>query len=117
MDRLREHEQIREEKPFLPFFFGTQTGHPQKLSNKYQEKLALFEKALASQLSPSDTLDEAFEKIVRVSLAAEFGPGILRAPGAKKMVNTIVRGIRDDHGLRKHALTLIYRYTKKAHSK
>ncbi|MCX5750922.1 MAG: hypothetical protein NT099_04565 [Candidatus Saganbacteria bacterium] len=114
MKRPQEHERVKTERPDLPFFFGIEVDHTTKKSDKYNQKLALFEKILGDQLSTNDTIDEAFTKIVRASLAIEFGPSIVHTKGAKKMIETISRGIRDDHTLRKQALALIYRYTKKA---
>jgi hypothetical protein len=113
MKRPQEHERVKTERPDLPFFFGVEVDHPPKKSSKYTQKLAIFEQTLSEQLKPDDTLNEAFSKIVRISLAIEFGPSIVHTKGAKKMIETISRGIRDDHELRRQALSLIQRYIKK----
>ena len=110
--RSRGREEVQKESSFLPFFFGMEKGTTKNLPTKTKQKIELFEKTLSNQLSQADTLDEAFEKIVKVALAAEFGPSIIHAKGSQKMVNTITRGIRDDQGLRRHALALICRYSK-----
>jgi len=78
-----------------------------------ESRLELFEKGLGQELNPGDTLEEAIGKMVKVALAAEFGPGLVREKGARTMVTTIARGILGDHVLRKQALLIIDRFITK----
>ena len=49
-------------------------------------------------------------KIVKMALAAEFGPSIVAAQGARPMIETITKGIMNDSELRKQALLIIERF-------
>jgi hypothetical protein len=80
---------------------------------KQETKLDLFEKGLAQELSTGDTIDQAFTKIVKMALCAEFGPSFVKDKGAKGMTETIVRGIMGDSALRKQALMIVDRFAKK----
>jgi hypothetical protein len=95
-------------KEFLPVILGKQIG--EELDDKDIKKLELFEKGLANELKTNDTIEMAIVKIVKMALAAEFGPSIVAASGAKAMINTITTGIMSDPELRKQALIIIDRF-------
>ena len=95
-------------KEFLPLILGKEVS--EKLEDKDLEKLELFEKGLGNELSKEDTIDEAITKIVKMALAAEFGPTIVAAGGARQMIETITRGILQDPELRKQALIIMDRF-------
>ena len=95
-------------REILPLILGKQVG--EELEESDLEKLALFEKGLANELDKEDTIEQAITKIVKMALAAEFGPSLVAASGAKKMVETITRGITSDAELRKQALIIIDRF-------
>ena len=80
----------------------------EKKSHREKEtvKLDLFEKGLFNELKSSDSIEHTLDKIVRMALAAEFGATFVKGPEAKKMIKTIVRGIKEDRGLRKSALMI-----------
>jgi hypothetical protein len=97
-------------REFLPVILGKQIS--KDLSDDDISKLELFEKGLANELSKDDTIQQAMTKIVKMALAAEFGPSLVAAQGAQKMVSTIVGGIMHDNELRKQALIIIDRFAR-----
>jgi hypothetical protein len=103
--RKREWSPTRE---FLPLIFGKELG--QELEEKEIKKLELFEKGLANELCKEDSLSQAVTKIVKMALAAEFGPSLVAAPGAQRMIDTISRAILSDAQLRKQALMIVDRF-------
>jgi hypothetical protein len=99
---------------FLSLMFGKEAQLPFVLDKKEeQSKVETFEKGLATSLSPTDTLEEAMTKMVKVALVAEFGLTMLKEKGAENMVRTIVRGILGDAVLRKQALLIVDRMLTK----
>ena len=92
-------------KEFLPLILGQEPVNEHEV-----EKLELFEKGLANEIKKEDTIEQAITKIVRMALAAEFGPSLVTAKGAKNMITTIVAGIMNDSALRKQALIIIDRF-------
>ncbi|NQT30621.1 MAG: hypothetical protein HQ596_08620 [Candidatus Saganbacteria bacterium] len=95
-------------KEFLPIILGKEIEGD--LGEKDLEKLDLFEKGLANELKKDDTIDQAITKIVKMAVAAEFGPSLVAAKGAKAMIETISRAITSDSELRKQALVIIDRF-------
>lgn len=102
-------------RDFLPVILGKQIS--KDLSDKDVAKLALFEKGLANELHSEDTINQAITKIVKMALAAEFGPSLVAAKGAQKMLETIVGGIMHDPELRKQALIIIDRFAQSKYAK
>jgi hypothetical protein len=94
----------------LPLLLGQETADD--LDNKELKKLELFEKGLAKEIKPSDTIDLAVTKMVRMALAAEFGPSLVTAQGTRPMVETITRAILADPQLKKQALIIIDRFAR-----
>ena len=105
--RKSEWQPTRE---FLPIILGKEIGD--ELNDQDIEKLDLFEKGLASEIKKDDTIEQAITKIVKMALAAEFGPSLVAAQGARAMVQTISRGIIQDAELRKQALIIVERFAK-----
>jgi len=103
--RQKEWTPARE---FLPLILGKEAA--EKLDEKELRKLELFEKGLEAELSQQDTIEDAITKIVKMALAAEFGPSLVASRGARQMVETIARGILNDAELRKQALIIIDRF-------
>lgn len=103
--RKREWTPTRE---FLPVILGKEIS--EDLEEKDLEKLELFEKGLANELKKEDTIQQAIAKIVKMAVAAEFGPSLVAAKGAQAMIETITRGIMSDPELRKQALIIIDRF-------
>jgi len=97
---------------WMSLIFGPEAPLKESLEEGEEKKIELFEKGLANELRSSDTIDLAFTKIVKMALAAEFGPSFVKAKGAKGMVDTIVRGIMGDDKLRKQAILIIDRFAK-----
>lgn len=99
--------QIRKEwspaREIMPFILG------KELVNEEVNKLELFEKGLKNGIKKSDTIEAAVAKMVKLALAAEFGPSLVKAQGAEPMVSTITRAIMSDVKLRKQALIIIDR--------
>jgi hypothetical protein len=95
-------------KEFLPIILGKEIG--EELEEKDLKKLELFEKGLANELKKEDSIEQAITKIVKMALAAEFGPSLVAAQGAKAMIENITRGIMIDPELRKQALVIIDRF-------
>jgi hypothetical protein len=96
-------------KEFLPVILGKEIA--EELEEKDIEKLELFEKGLASELGKDDTIEQAITKIVKMALAAEFGPSLVATKGAQGMIETITRGIMSDPELRKQALIIVDRFS------
>lgn len=80
-----------------------------ELSQQEDRKLELFEKGLKNEISHNDTIEMAVTKMVKMALAAEFGPSLVKAQGASQMVITITRAIMNDPKLRKQALIILDR--------
>ncbi|PIS29373.1 hypothetical protein COT42_05660 [Candidatus Saganbacteria bacterium CG08_land_8_20_14_0_20_45_16] len=95
-------------KEFFPLILGKDFG--EELKEEEAEKLELFEKGLANELKKEDTIEQAVTKIVKMALAAEFGPSLVAAKGAKQMVETITCGILTDSQLRRQALIIVDRF-------
>lgn len=95
-------------REFLPIILGKEFA--KELGEQDNQKIELFEKGLASEIKKDDTIEQAITKIVRMALAAEFGPSLVAAAGARTMVQTIARGILADPDLRKQALIIIDRF-------
>ena len=100
-------ERWEETRKILPFVLGYETG---ELKEREIKKLELFEKGLANELKKSDTINQAISKIVKMALAAEFGPSLVTGQGAKAIIDTITTGIMGDAQLRKQALFIINRF-------
>ena len=105
--RLREQEWSRE-RELLPYLLGSQ----KKIKKQESGKVDLFEAGLRGEIKQTDTVEAAITKIVRMALAAEFGPSLVKAKGAEHMVQTIVTGITSDAELRKQALIIIDQFAK-----
>ena len=97
-------------RQLLPLILGKDLPEGE-LEAKELSKLELFEKGLAKELKTNDTINQAMTKIVKMALAAEFGPSLVTAPGAGKMVETITNAILCDPQLRKQALLIIDQFT------
>ncbi|MFA5112965.1 MAG: hypothetical protein WC529_01575 [Candidatus Margulisiibacteriota bacterium] len=96
-------------KNFLPLILGQEPS--EALDKKELKKLDLFEKGLAKEIKPSDSIEQAVTKMVRMALAAEFGATLVAAQGARPMVESITRAILTDSQLKKQALIIIDRFT------
>lgn len=105
-------ETPQEDSNWLSLLFKQEPTFSQEVSSKQKERVALFEKGLAMQLKKTDTIDNALQSMVKVALAAEFGPSFLHQTGSKKMVQTITQGILSDPELRRQAMVIIDRYAK-----
>lgn len=112
LNPIKRPETWKPDPRFMSLMFGKGVPQPEELSPAETEKINLFEKELAKELNTTDTIQQAVTKIVRIALAAEFGPSLLTAPGSRQMVETIIRGIMDDPILRKQALIIIDRFAK-----
>ena len=95
-------------KEFLPIILGKEVS--EELDQKELAQLALFEKGLANELNSDDTIEQSITKIVKMALAAEFGPSLVTAKGAQNMVGSITNLIMSDAQLRKQALIIIDRF-------
>lgn len=93
-------------KDILPLILGM---GEEKLDSKEASKLELFEKSLAKEIKKEDSIEQSVTKMVKMALAAEFGPSLVVAKGAANMVTTITRAIMSDAQLRKQALIIIDR--------
>lgn len=103
-----EGEGSQDQSQMFSILFGQQASP--MLSDEQQIKVDAFEKGLTQELHPSDSIDEAVTKMVRMALAIEFGAVLTRAKGAKKMIETIASGIMQDPTLRKQSLLIMDRY-------
>lgn len=103
---LQEHKWSYE-KGFKPV-----SVEREKLNRKQISKIELFEAGLKNEISKTDSLDVAMKKVVRMALAAEFGPSFVKTKGAEEMIKTILSGIMTDNPLRKQALFIIDRFAK-----
>lgn len=95
-------------REFLPLILGKDFG--EELEEKEVAKLDLFEKGLEKELKKNDTIEQAVTKIVKMAVAAEFGPSLVAAKGAKPMIETIARSIMSDAQLRRQALIIVDRF-------
>lgn len=95
-------------KELLPVILGKEFGD--ELEEKEVEKLELFEKGLAKEIKKDDSIEVAVTKIVKMAVAAEFGPTLVASQGAKQMISTITRGILGDAELRRQALVIMDRF-------
>lgn len=102
-------------KDFLPLILGKEPTDD--LSDKELAKLELFEKGLANELKKDDSIEGSITKIVKMALAAEFGPSLVKAAGAQKMVETITRAILHDPKLKKQALVIVDKFTHAKNSR
>ncbi len=102
--RTQEWTPARE---ILPLLLGQ--APDADLSKQDAAKLDLFEKGLKNEISRNDTIELAVTKMVKMALAAEFGPSLVKAQGASQMVGTITRAIMNDAKLRKQALIILDR--------
>lgn len=102
--RKKEWAPTRE---LLPLILGQESA--KDLSQKETAKLELFEKGLKKEIKPGDSIEAAIGKLVRLALAAEFGPSLVTAQGAGPMIATITRAIMADPQLKKQALIIIDR--------
>jgi hypothetical protein len=96
-------------REILPLILGQDPD--KKLGSKEEARLEIFEKGLAKELKKEDSIRQAIGKMVKMALAAEFGPSLVAASGARPMVETIVRAILSDAQLRRQALIIIDRFT------
>ena len=105
-----EQVKVKEFDPrFLSIIFDKDFSQV-TMDKKDKSKLAIFEKGLTNELSTSDTIEATIEKIVKMSLACEFGPALVTKPGAKKMISVISRGIMGNSELRRSALIIADRF-------
>ena len=110
---IRETNQTNRQDPgFMSLLFSQEAIREKELTQKEKAKMELFENGLSMQLKKTDSIDDAVHAMVKVALAAEFGPSLLREKGAHAMVETICRGILGDTSLRKQALIIIDRFAK-----
>ena len=105
---LRPDEQPSQNTEMFSVLFGQEPSV--QASEEQRQRLDSFEKGLTQELNPSDSIDEAVTKMVRMALAVEFGAALTRAKGAKKMIETIAAGILQDSTLRKQSLLIMDRY-------
>ncbi len=110
--RVKEEVQIPDTR-WMSLIFGPEAPLRERLEEEEERKIEVFEAGLAKEINAADTIDQAFTKVVKMALAAEFGPSFVKAKGAKGMIDTIVRGITGDMELRKQALMIIDRFAKK----
>jgi len=103
---LREQEWTPR-RELLPYLLGKR-----KVKKSETTKLDLFEAGLAAEINKGDTIQNAMTKMVRMALAAEFGPSLVKSKGAEHMVETIVAGILSDTELRRQALVIVDRFAK-----
>jgi hypothetical protein len=94
-------------RELLPLILGQELDG--ELNQQEIKKLELFEKGLKNEISKNDTIEDAITKVVRMALAAEFGPSLVKAEGAGQMVCSITRAIMNEPKLRKQALIIIDR--------
>ncbi|MBI5078947.1 hypothetical protein HZB08_02885 [Candidatus Saganbacteria bacterium] len=91
----------------LPFILGS--GLEKGAAGKKDGNLELFEKGLEKELRKEDSIEQAVSKMVKMALVAEFGPSLVIARGASKMITTITRAIMNDAKLRRQALIILDR--------
>ncbi len=96
-------------REFLPLILGKELSDD--LDEKELSRLELFEKGLESALSADDSIEMAVGKIVKMALAAEFGPSLVAAKGARQMIESISRMILCQPQLRRQALVIIDRFS------
>ena len=88
-----EGEGYQDQSQMFSILFGQQSAPT--LSDEQQLKVDAFEKGLTQELHPSDSIDEAVTKMVRMALAIEFGATLTRAKGAKKMIEETLAEIAE----------------------
>ncbi|MCU0641156.1 MAG: hypothetical protein MUC35_03590 [Candidatus Margulisbacteria bacterium] len=113
MSNMRTQVRKSEWQPtrnLLPLILGQEPT--EALDQQELQKLELFEKGLAREIKESDTIALAVAKMVRMALAAEFGPSLVTAQGARPMVETITNAILNDPQLKKQALIIIDRFAR-----
>jgi len=96
-------------REFLPLILGKDIGDD--LDEKELSKLELFEKGLENALSAEDSIEMAVTKIVKMALAAEFGPSLVATKGARPMIESISRMVLCQPQLRRQALVIIDRFS------
>ncbi|MFA6431569.1 MAG: hypothetical protein WCV91_04235 [Candidatus Margulisiibacteriota bacterium] len=106
----RKKENWPPTKSILPFIIGQNMG--EDVEQKELAKLDLFEKGLENGLLKEETIEEAVEKVVKMAIAAEFGPSLVAGKGSVDMVRKITRAILAEPKLRQQALIIIDRFTK-----
>ncbi|MBU0630254.1 MAG: hypothetical protein KKC80_04975 [Candidatus Margulisbacteria bacterium] len=94
-------------RAFLPLILGKDS---ENLNKKETRQIDLFEKGLERNLSKEDTIESAVAKIVKVALAAEYGPSLVSDRNADPMIKTIAQAILNNAQLRKQALMIIDRF-------
>ena len=77
----RPGEEISQDTRWMSLIFGPKAPIRKELEEGQEEKIDLFEAGLAKEINSSDTIDQAFTKVVRMALAAEFGPSFSKAKG------------------------------------
>ncbi len=95
-------------REFLPLILGKDADD--ELSRNDLAKLELFEKGLEKEIDREDSIELAVSKMVKMALAAEFGPSLVAAKGAQPMVASITNMILCEPSLKKQALVIIDRY-------
>lgn len=108
MKEIRKPTEWTPARDFLPVILGKNIADD--LKDDDLEKIELFEKGLSREIKKDDTIQAAVGKMVKMAIAAEFGPSLVAASGARAMIDTITRGIMADSELRKQALIIIDRF-------
>ena len=106
----REREKWVPSRSILPLIIGQNFGD--EVDQDELEKLELFERGLENGLNREETIEEAVEKVVKMAIAAEFGPSLVAGKGSLDMVRKITRAILAEPKLRQQALIIIDRFTK-----
>jgi predicted KAP-like P-loop ATPase len=91
----------------LPLILGKELEAD--LNEQEINKLELFEKGLKNEIKKNDSIAGAITKMVKLALAAEFGPSLTKAQGASPMIDSIANAIMSDPQLKKQALIIIDR--------
>jgi len=107
-ERMMERNEWSPTRQFMPVIMGKNLAD--ELDDKEVAKIDLFEIGLAKELKKDETIEQAVSKIVKMAIAAEFGPSLVATAGAKPMIDTITRGILADGELRKQALMIMDRF-------
>lgn len=106
----RKREKWTPTKEILPLIIGQNLEV--ELEGKELAKLELFEKGLERGLKQEETIEQAVEKVVRMAIAAEFGPSLVVGKSSSDMVRKITQAILAEPKLRQQALIIIDRFTK-----
>lgn len=107
-ERTIERNDWSPARQFMPVILGKNMAD--ELEESEVAKIDLFEKGLANELKKDETIEQAVGKIVKMAIAAEFGPSLVANSGAKTMIETIAQGILTDAQLRKQALLIMDRF-------